>query len=111
LKVLIDNCVPFRFKRLLPGHEVFHCGDLGWEQLSNGKLLVAAEREGFSVLVTVDRSMQYQQNMAHRKISIVYLRVPRNNMPAVAPLAGQVLERLSNLIPGTIVMISHPDMR
>ena len=103
--------MPVKFAYLLPGHEVLHCGRLGWERLSNGKLLSAAEDDGFPVMVTVDRNMQYQQNMSGRRISIIYLRAPKNSMPKLAPLAGEVLGSLENLIAGTIVTINHPDMR
>jgi len=103
--------MPIKFERLLPEHEVIHCGRLGWEQLSNGKLLSAAEAEDFSAMMTVDRNMQFQQNMAGRNLAVIYLRVPKNSLPKLAPLAGEVLERLENLTPGTVITINHPDMR
>lgn len=77
----------------------------------NGKLLAAAEAEGFPVLVTVDRSMQFQQNMEGRTIAIIYLKAPKNSMPKLAPLAGEVLSQLGNATPGKTITISHPDMR
>ena len=111
MKILLDNCVPLKFARLLVGHEVIHCSRIGWERLVNGRLLAAAEAEGFPVLVTVDRSMQFQQNMAGRTIAIIYLRAPKNSMPKLGPLAGEVLSQLENLAPGKIITISHPEMR
>jgi len=36
-------------------------------------LLDLAEREGYEILVTTDRSMRHQQNMASRRLGIVVL--------------------------------------
>ena len=43
----------------------------GWDTLSNGDLREAAERAGIDVLVTADKNMRYQQNLADRKIALV----------------------------------------
>jgi hypothetical protein len=41
--------------------------------LRNGELLIAAEAAGFDVLVTTDKNMRCQQNLAGRKIALVVL--------------------------------------
>jgi hypothetical protein len=41
--------------------------------LSNGELLDVAEAAGFELLLTTDKNMRYQQNMAGRKIAFVVL--------------------------------------
>ena len=46
---------------------------MGWEQLSNGALLKAAEEAGFALLLSTDNNIRYQQNLTNRKISIVVL--------------------------------------
>jgi hypothetical protein len=48
----------------------------GWDTLSNGDLLEAAERAGIDVVVTADKNMRYQQNLAGRKIALVILGTP-----------------------------------
>lgn len=45
----------------------------GWSTLKNGELLVAAEAEGFDVLLTTDTHLEHQQNLASRKIAVVVL--------------------------------------
>ena len=45
----------------------------GWDKLDNGALLDAAERAGMDLLLTTDRRIRYQQNLASRKIAIVVL--------------------------------------
>ena len=47
--------------------------DLGWDRLTNGELLEAAEESGFDLLVTTDKNIRYQQTLTGRKIAIVVL--------------------------------------
>ncbi len=47
--------------------------EAGWSALSNGDLLVAAEKAGYQILVTTDQNLRYQQNLQERRISIVVL--------------------------------------
>jgi len=106
MKVLLDHCVPRPFEKLLPGHEVVHTSRMGWDLLENGKLLSAAEAEGFEVMVTVDQNIAYQQNLQGRKIAIVSLRAPSNSIPSLQPLIGLLTSRLQNVQPGQVIMIS-----
>ena len=46
---------------------------MGWEQLTNGDLLKAAEDAIFDLLLTTDQRIRYQQNLAGRRISILVL--------------------------------------
>ncbi len=46
---------------------------LGWDKISNGDLLNAAEAAGFDGLLTTDKKIRHQQNLKGRKISIVVL--------------------------------------
>jgi hypothetical protein len=47
--------------------------DLGWDTLSNGELLRAAEEAAFEVFLTTDKNIRYQQNLADLVIAIVVL--------------------------------------
>ena len=57
----------------LRSHEVTEARKLNWERISNGALLKLAEEAGFDLLVTTDKNVSYQQNLADRNISIVVL--------------------------------------
>ena len=63
--------------RFLPGHTVAMAKDQGWDTLSNGDLLAEAERAGFDVFLTADKNIQYQQNLASRRIAVVVLSTPQ----------------------------------
>ena len=106
MRVLLDNNVSRRFSQLLPGHDVTHVQQLGWEVLKNGILLATAEESGYHVLVTADKQIKYQQSLKGRKISIVVLNSLRIIIEEIAPLAPQVLAALSNLPEGVLIVLS-----
>ena len=110
MKVLLDHCVPRPFARRLGSHDAFHTSQLGWGQLSNGKLLRAAEEAHFDVLVTLDRNMQFQQSIAGRQICVVFLHVPRNDVATLSEMALPLERLLSELAPGSLTVLRHPEL-
>jgi rRNA-processing protein FCF1 len=58
---------------LLP-HIVETAYERAWATLRNGELLQAAESAGFDVMITTDKNLRHQQNVAERRIAVVVLR-------------------------------------
>jgi hypothetical protein len=77
MRILFDHGVPAPLVPYLIDHTVVKAKDRGWDRLSNGDLLAAAERAGFDVFLTADKNIRYQQNLAGRKIAIVVLGTPQ----------------------------------
>jgi hypothetical protein len=73
MRILFDQGVPRGLAASLHGHEITEARKLKWERISNGALLRLAEDAGFSLVLTTDKNLRYQQNLADRKISIVVL--------------------------------------
>jgi hypothetical protein len=73
MKVLFDQGVPVPLRRLLAEHQIETAYERGWSQLENGELLVAAERDGYELLITTDQNLKYQQNLAGRSLAILVL--------------------------------------
>ena len=73
MRILFDQGVPRGLAASLRSHEVIEARKLNWERTSNGALLKLAEDAGFNLLLTTDKNVRYQQNLAERKISIVVL--------------------------------------
>jgi len=71
--VLFDHGTPKGLARALSGHTIHTVQSRGWDTLSNGALLNAAEEAGFELLVTTDRRIRYQQNLQVRRIALVVL--------------------------------------
>jgi hypothetical protein len=71
--ILFDNGTPAPLRHFLKDHIVVEAIERGWDRLVNGDLIAIAETEGFEVLVTTDKNMQYQQNLKGRRIAFVII--------------------------------------
>jgi hypothetical protein len=71
--ILFDHGTPAGLALALSPHTVVRTQARGWDRLSNGALLTAAEQAGFDLLVTTDRRIRYQQNLSGRRLAIVVL--------------------------------------
>jgi hypothetical protein len=71
--ILFDHGAPRGVARALRGHTVNTAKARGWDTLTNGVLLKAAEEAGVDLLFTTDGSIRYQQNLMGRKLAIVVL--------------------------------------
>ena len=96
MKLLLDECTPRRLRRDFPGHEVFTAEDVGLKGLTNGDLLRAAAAQ-FDVLITVDRKLSFQQNIAASEIAVVVLIAKPNRYPEPKLLTPKVLEALETV--------------
>ena len=72
MKLLLDECLPRRLKRELPGHDVSTVPERGWAGIKNGRLLALMEPD-FDVFVTIDGNLRYQQNLSGRDVGLVVL--------------------------------------
>jgi hypothetical protein len=71
--ILFDHGTPRGIASWLPGHTVKEARTQGWDRLTNGELLKAAEEAHFDLLLTTDKNIRHQQNLARRRIAIVVL--------------------------------------
>lgn len=71
MRVLIDECLPAPITGSFAthGHECRTVREAGFAGKKNGGLLSLADGE-WDVLLTNDKNIKYQQNMAGRRISI-----------------------------------------
>ncbi len=79
MRILLDENLPRKLKQAFPEHLVTTVGEMGWAGKNNGELLKLAE-EVFEVLVTVDKSIQHQQNFTNRPLILVTLIVAHNQI-------------------------------
>ena len=105
--ILFDNGTPRTLARYLIGHHaVTEARARGWEELDNGELLTAAESEGFEVLVTTDKNISYQQNLADRKLAIVVLGQGR--WKVIRPHVARVVAAENAATPGSYTEVDIP---
>ena len=69
MKILLDECVTRHLKPKLFPHEIFTVGK--WIGIKNGKLMTLCVENNFDMLITIDKNLQYQQNLAKYPIAII----------------------------------------
>ena len=97
MKLLIDEsttrelvvCFPDRF-------EIRTVGDLGWSGTDNGDLLRMAADAGFKALITVDKNIEYQQNLDKLPIAIIVLDTPISIIEYLEPMVPEVISILDD---------------
>jgi Domain of unknown function (DUF5615) len=105
MRVLLDENVDRRLKvHFDEGMEVLTVRERGWASLTNGALLAAAQIE-FDALVTMDRNIPYQQNIASFDLGLVVIRAFSNRKAAVEPLMPEVNRVLTSIQPGQVVYV------
>ena len=107
MRVLLDECVPKKLRRRLPGHDVRTVPKMNWSGLENGDLLRAMRADGFEVLLTVDQNLRHQQNIASAGIAMLVLIAPSNRVADLVPLLPSTLAALTSIKPGEVVEIDE----
>jgi len=110
MRVLLDECLPRKLKFAFPEHEVRSAQQEGWGGLRNGALLQVASA-GFDVFLTVDRNIEFQQNLQGLPIAIVAMVVPSNRLGDLLPMVGQVRAALIRAKPGAVTRVGDIAVR
>ena len=86
MRILLDECMPARLRRNLPGHDVQTVPQAGWASIKNGKLLrLIADSRKFNLFLTVDKNLPQQQKIEDLPFAVVVLRAKSNRLPDVIP--------------------------
>jgi predicted nuclease of predicted toxin-antitoxin system len=107
MKVLLDECIPRKFKKSLPGHECQTVPEAGLAGKTNGELISIAEERGFDVLLTVDKGLGHEPNMAGRRIAILIVRAKSNRLADLLPHASACIAQISSLRHGQIFRVGE----
>ena len=105
MRLLLDECVPRPLKRELIGHDVQHVVDMGRSSKRNGELLTLMVAERFEAMLTVDRNLEFQQNVQASGIGVVVAIAHTNRLKELRPLVPQVLEALAKLRAGELIHV------
>lgn len=97
MRILFDQGTPVPLRRALSDHAVSTAYAMGWAELDNGALLRAAETD-FDALITTDKNLRYQQNLAGRRLAILVL--PTTSWAKIQAHEAQVADAVNALRPG-----------
>ncbi len=101
MRVLLDEQLPLDLAAAMEGHSVDTVIGRGWAGITNGELLHRMRNE-FDTLITMDRGIEFQQNLSTLEFGILLVRAPSNRMVHLQPLVSSILEVLPGLKPGQL---------
>jgi hypothetical protein len=105
--ILFDHGTPKGLIPALPGHAIHTAQSRGWDTLSNGALLNAAEEAGFELLLTTDRRIRYQQNLQVRRVALVVL-TGTTRWSRVRQHAERIAAAVASATPGSYAEVEIP---
>jgi hypothetical protein len=76
----------------------------GWGAFKDGALLAAAEQV-FDVLVTIDRKLEFQQNLGKFRLGVVIVRVPKNQLRYYRAIREDLLLAVQKVRSGEVVHV------
>jgi len=106
LRILLDEGVPDVIKRRLNSFSIATVEEMGWRGIKNGALLDLMAEE-FQTIVTTDKNLPFQQNLAKRRIAAVIL--PSNRVRIVIELMPKIESVLITITPGQFVELTISD--
>ena len=96
MKILLDESLPRKLKNDFgTQHEVWTVRDKGWLGQKNGALLRLMVENNFELFVTVDRNLQYQQNLERLPLTIIVLCAFDNRRETLAQLIPKLFDKLA----------------
>ena len=106
MNILIDECVPrkFKFDLITPGRTCSTVQEAGYAGKRNGALLALAETK-FDVFITLDKNLPSQQNVTGRKIAIIIIRARSSRLSDVRQHLMDCVNALARIVPGQIVFV------
>ncbi|MCW1924299.1 hypothetical protein OKA05_17165 [Luteolibacter arcticus] len=104
-RVILDECLPRKLKRVLGNESVQTAHEAGLSGMKNGRL-IAAIQGNFDVFVTVDKSLRHKQNLSTLSFGIVLIRVPSNAIEDLLPLATALRSAIAGVSAGNLIEVS-----
>ena len=105
MRVLLDECLPRKLKSALVEHDCKTVPEAGLAGQKNGRLLSLAEAAGFDLFLTLDKGIQYQQNLAGRSIAILIIRAKSNRLQDLLPLMDACRTAMTSIQVGEVVRV------
>ena len=105
MRILLDECVTKHLKRHLSDYDVSTVNQEKWNGLKNGELLSTAQESGFTILLSIDKNLQHQQNMERYTISIVILNSNSSKIEDLKEFVPNLKIQLEEIEEGQIYVV------
>ena len=97
MKILLDECVTKRLKKYLNEFEVLTVAQSGWSGIRNGKLMTLCVENEIDILLTIDKNLMFQQNLAKFPVAIVVLNSKTSKVEELITFLPSFIAQLSTI--------------
>ena len=109
-KMLLDENLPRPLKNYFSKEvQVFTVPDLGWNSKKNGELISAMTEQKIEYLLTVDRNLEYQQNLDKYDIKLVVILTYSNRLKDLVEKIPYIEKCIHSMKPDQKLL--HVDVR
>jgi len=108
MKILLDENLPLALRHEFPGHEIFTVEFMHWKGVKNGRLLAAAAKAGFEVLLTIDKVMANEQALSDLPLAILVIDAKSNALNELHVFVPIILVALNHLKPKAVTHVNAP---
>jgi predicted nuclease of predicted toxin-antitoxin system len=107
MKILLDENIPRRIKfDFNIGIEAHTVQEMNRSGKKNGELLGLATMSGFDVFITLDKNLQYQQNLKRFSIFIIILDVVDSKYQTIQKLVIKLIQLLAEPLQQQVNLVS-----
>jgi len=99
MKILFDVMFNNKLKEPLKqkGFYVETAIEKGWSNLTNGELLAQCSKEGFDVLLTLDKDFQFNQNIRKFSVAVFLVRAVSDQIQDLQLFFNKIVDLLSEV--------------
>lgn len=105
MRLLIDESIPVQLEPYVTEFEPSTVRRERLKGLRNGVLLRAAVDRGFTVILSADQSLRFQQNLGRIGIGAVVIVNIRNRMKDILPVLPKIKSAIASVQAGEIVEV------
>jgi len=107
MKILLDENLPNKLKFYFSDeHQIFPVREKSWNGSKNGEFLGLMSLDGFNAFITIDKNLQYQQNIRRYPVKNFILDATNNKLETLAPFAEKLKAALDSTDDNQIIIIS-----
>ena len=105
MKIVLDECIPVRFRFQFPEYECVTVEHLQAKGLKDGPLL-AKVTPGTDVFITADINIRSQQNFKnYPRLAVIFLKGKDTDLDTLVVLVPEIKKALRSIKPGQHIWI------
>ncbi|MEO8820382.1 MAG: DUF5615 family PIN-like protein [Ginsengibacter sp.] len=110
MKLLLDENLPVKLKyRFLEiGIDTYTIKDCKWTGKENGELLKEMLKREFTIFITIDNNISFQNNFNNYPIAVVILMAHDNTYETIMEFFDKITEKIKSEFQSPLI-IAHPN--